>query len=171
MPSEFVKEVADVFAKDGPLSKVTANYTPRPSQIEFATSVAEALEKGKTLVAEAGTGTGKTFAYLVPALLKDQKVLISTAGKTLQDQLFTKDIPALLKALGMGCRVALLKGRSNYICKQRLEHALQEDSYVAKSREEVVHLHRIKKFAGQSVTGERGDITDVPQKTPVFGRK
>ena len=98
MPSEFVKEVADVFAKDGPLSKVTANYTPRPSQIEFATSVAEALEKGKTLVAEAGTGTGKTFAYLVPALLKDQKVLISTAGKTLQDQLFTKDIPALLRA-------------------------------------------------------------------------
>ena len=89
MPSEFVKEVADVFAKDGPLSKVTANYTPRPSQIEFATSVAEALEQGKSLVAEAGTGTGKTFAYLVPALLKDQKVLISTAGKTLQDQLFT----------------------------------------------------------------------------------
>ena len=80
MPSEFVKEVADVFAKDGPLSKVTANYTPRPSQIEVATSVAEALEKGKTLVAEAGTGTGKTFAYLVPALLKDQKVLISTAA-------------------------------------------------------------------------------------------
>ena len=71
MPSEFVKEVADVFAKDGPLSKVTANYTPRPSQIEFATSVAEALEQGKSLVAEAGTGTGKTFAYLVPALLKD----------------------------------------------------------------------------------------------------
>ena len=68
MPSEFVKEVADVFAKDGPLSKVTANYTPRPSQIEFATSVAEALEQGKSLVAEAGTGTGKTFAYLVPAL-------------------------------------------------------------------------------------------------------
>ena len=168
MPSEFVKEVADVFAKDGPLSKVTANYTPRPSQIEFATSVAEALEQGKSLVAEAGTGTGKTFAYLVPALLKDQKVLISTAGKTLQDQLFTKDIPALLKALGMGCRVALLKGRSNYICKQRLEHALQEDSYVAKSREEVVHLHRIKKFAGQSVTGERGDITDVPENSGIW---
>ena len=83
MPSEFVKEVADVFAKDGPLSKVTANYTPRPSQIEFATSVAEALEQGKSLVAEAGTGTGKTFAYLVPALLKDQKVLISTAAPTI----------------------------------------------------------------------------------------
>lgn len=168
MASKFTEEVAEVFSEGGPLSKATENYTPRPSQIEFAVSVAKALEDGKSLVAEAGTGTGKTFAYLVPALLKDQKVLISTAGKTLQDQLFNKDIPALLKALGMGCRVALLKGRSNYICKLRLEAAMQEDSRVAKSREEVVHLHRINKFAKQSLTGERGDITDVPDNSGIW---
>lgn len=168
MTTEFKKQVEEVFAKDGPLSKVTANYNPRPSQIEFAASVAEAMEEGKSLVVEAGTGTGKTFAYLVPALLKDQKVLISTAGKTLQDQLFNKDIPALLQALGMGCRIGLLKGRSNYICKLRLEHACADDAYVAKSREEVVHLQKIKRFAAQSETGERGDITDVPDTSSIW---
>lgn len=166
MEGQFSKQVEAVFAKDGPLSKATENYVPRESQIEYACSVAEALETGESLVAEAGTGTGKTFAYLVPALLHSGRVLVSTAGKTLQDQLYFKDIPAILKALGMGARIALLKGRANYICKLRLEHACEENA--AKSREEVVHLQKIQRFAQQSETGERGDIVDVPEDSGIW---
>lgn len=166
MEGQFSKQVEAVFAKDGPLSKATENYVPRASQIEYACSVAEALETGESLVAEAGTGTGKTFAYLVPALLHSGRVLVSTAGKTLQDQLYFKDIPAILKALGMGARIALLKGRANYICKLRLEHACEENA--AKSREEVVHLQKIQRFAQQSETGERGDIVDVPEDSGIW---
>ena len=108
--------VRAAFAANGPLASASAHFRRREGQIEFAAEVAKALEAKRTLIAEAGTGTGKTFAYLTPALLSGATVIISTAGKSLQDQLFQKDIPQLSKALGINVPVALLKGRANYAC-------------------------------------------------------
>lgn len=161
-----IKKVEQVFAQDGVISKATPNYQTRKSQVEFAKSVANAMIDKKSIVVEAGTGTGKTFAYLVPALLHGGKVLISTAGKTLQDQLYTKDIPVLLRSLKMGARVALLKGRSNYICRARFERAYEEN--VAKSREEVVHLNLIKDYLHTAKTGEKSELTEVPEYSGIW---
>ena len=156
-------EVEKVFAPDGCLAHVTEGYTPRQSQIEFSKAVADSLEKKQSLVVEAGTGTGKTFAYLVPCIIHGGKVLISTAGKTLQDQLFEKDVPAVLTALGVGAKIAVLKGRANYICLSRFEHAMVENA--STTREELSHLLEIKKFVQVTKTGERSDITTVPESS------
>ncbi len=118
------------------------------------------------LVAEAGTGTGKTFAYLVPALLAGGKVIVSTGTKTLQDQLFDRDLPAVRDALASGARLALLKGRANYVCHHRLDRAIAEARL--DSREEVAQLRRIKAFAATSRTGDRADLADVPEDAPVW---
>ena len=121
--SEFEQKVSDCFLADGPLVGATSHFVSRPGQREMALAVARAIEEKSVLVAEAGTGTGKTFAYLTPALLSGSKVIVSTAGKPLQDQLYAKDLPALHSALKTATSVAVLKGRSNYICLQRLSHA------------------------------------------------
>ena len=159
-------EVEKVFAPDGCLAHVTEGYTPRQSQIEFSKAVADSLEKKQSLVVEAGTGTGKTFAYLVPCIIHGGKVLISTAGKTLQDQLFEKDVPAVLTALGVGAKIAVLKGRANYICLSRFEHAMVEKA--STTREELAHLLEIKKFVQITKTGERSDITTVPESSGIW---
>ena len=119
----FREAVAQAFAPDGALARCVEAFSPRPGQTTMATAVAATLEDGGVLVVEAGTGVGKTFAYLVPALLSGERVLLSTATKTLQDQLFGRDIPRLLAALGVPARIALLKGRSSYLCNYRLESA------------------------------------------------
>ena len=126
----------------------------------------EAIEHTGMLVAEAGTGTGKTFAYLVPALLSGGKVIVSTGTKTLQDQLFDRDLPAVRDALASGARLALLKGRANYVCHHRLDRALAEARLV--SREEAAQLRRIKAFAATSRTGDRSDLADVAEDAPVW---
>jgi ATP-dependent DNA helicase DinG len=118
------------------------------------------------LVAEAGTGTGKTFAYLVPALLSGGKVLISTGTKNLQDQLFDRDLPAVRNAIAAGNSTALLKGRSNYVCLYRLERARSEGRLG--SREETVQLAAIERFSRQTTTGDRGDLAEVPENSPVW---
>lgn len=166
MDKSLKEQVEKVFAPDGNLAHVTEGYTPRQSQIEFSKTVADSLEKQESLVAEAGTGTGKTFAYLVPCIIHGGKVLISTAGKTLQDQLYEKDVPAVLNALGVGAKVAVLKGRSNYICLSRFEHALVENA--STTREELSHLLEIKKFVQITKTGERSDITTVPETSSIW---
>ncbi len=154
------------FAAGGSLSKVTSGYSQRASQVEFAKAVANAFDNGESLIVEAGTGTGKTFAYLVPALICGGKILISTAGKTLQEQLFQKDVPAVMKALGIGSKVALLKGRNNYICVNRFEYAWEAN--VAKSKEEVAHLHEVKRFIKVTKTGDRSDISTVPDNSGIW---
>jgi len=116
--------VREMFTPQGPLARATAYFQPRQGQTDMALAVAETLEKGGSLVVEAGTGVGKTFAYLVPALLSAERVLLSTATKTLQDQLFSRDIPDVIKALGLPLKLAMLKGRGSYLCQQRLELAL-----------------------------------------------
>jgi ATP-dependent DNA helicase DinG len=155
-----------IFAAAGPLAARIPGYRERPQQIEFAQCVLETIGDTGVLVAEAGTGTGKTFAYLVPALLAGGKVIVSTGTKTLQDQLFDRDLPAVRDALASGARLALLKGRANYVCHHRLDRAIAEARL--DSREEAVQLRRIKAFAATSRTGDRADLADVPEDAPVW---
>src|SRR5436190_4120477 len=114
-----------VFSGEGPLAGKVAGFKLRPQQLELAEAIHDAIETTAVLVAEAGTGTGKTFAYLVPALLAGGKVIVSTGTKTLQDQLFDRDLPAVRDALTSGAVPALLKGRSNYVCLYRMRRAAQ----------------------------------------------
>src|SRR5437016_8175188 len=123
------RQVAEAFAPNGALAKSVPGFVARPSQREMALAVFDAIVERGTLVAEAGTGTGKTFAYLVPALLAGGKVLLSTGTKTLQDQLFDRDLPAVRQALASGASIALLKGRSNYVCLYRLRRAGSEGRF------------------------------------------
>lgn len=117
-----------VFAEDGLLARQIKGFQPREAQQQMADKVAQTLKDGTILVAEAGTGTGKTFAYLAPAILSGQKVFISTGTKNLQDQLFNRDLPTLRKALGVPFQASVLKGRSNYLCHHRLGLAEQDDA-------------------------------------------
>ncbi|MGZ8144596.1 MAG: DEAD/DEAH box helicase, partial [Methylosarcina sp.] len=109
-------ELELLFSSEGALSKVIPGYQPRESQLEMARAIIEAIKTNRNLIAEAGTGTGKTFAYLAPAILSGKKVIISTGTKNLQDQLFFKDLPVIRKAIKVPFIAALLKGRSNYLC-------------------------------------------------------
>ena len=113
--------VGAVFAPDGPLARHLPDFEPRDGQLAMAAAVARAFEDGGVLLAEAGTGTGKTLAYLVPAILSRQRVLISTGTKNLQEQIFFKDIPALRDALGVPFTATYMKGRANYLCLHRLD--------------------------------------------------
>src|SRR5216683_6344278 len=149
------------FAADGPLAARVAGFKLRPQQLEMAAAIHAAIERTGVLVAEAGTGTGKTFAYLVPALLAGGKVIVSTGTKTLQDQLFDRDLPAVREALGSGASAALLKGRANYVCRYRLRRAAAEARFA--TREEASQLRRIERFAAVSTTGDRADLADVPE--------
>jgi len=116
----------DVFGAAGPLARAIPGYAYRPEQAAMASAVGSALARAEPLIVEAGTGTGKTFAYLVPALLSGRSVILSTGTRTLQDQLFRRDVPMLARALGLPVKVALLKGRANYLCRHRLELTLQQ---------------------------------------------
>src|ERR1700680_1341167 len=118
-------DLEDIFGRGGPLERVLPDFKVRREQLRMAERVASALAARESLVVEAGTGTGKTFAYLVPALLSGARVLISTGTRTLQDQLFSKDLPLVAAALGRPARVALLKGRGNYLCRYRLERSAE----------------------------------------------
>jgi len=161
MKSEpLVDRVAQVFEDDGPLARAFDGFEPRPGQRRLAESVAEVLTRGGTLVAEAGTGTGKTLAYLVPAVLSGKRVLISTGTKTLQDQIFYKDVPALAQALGQPIRSAYMKGRSNYLCRHRFERLLEAEAGL--TAPERGWLDRVKDWAGVTETGDRAELEDLP---------
>src|SRR5512135_922856 len=155
-----------VFAEDGALAAHVPGFRRRAQQVELAETVLGAIERSGVLVAEAGTGTGKTFAYLVPALLSGGKVIVSTGTKTLQDQLFDRDLPAVRDALASGASAALLKGRANYVCLYRLERAAGEARLA--SRGEAEQLRRIERFARLSATGDRADLAEVPEDAPVW---
>src|SRR5262245_45781999 len=150
-----MKDLEEVFGPRGPLARTLAGFTPRRSQLAMAQRVALALENRAPLVVEAGTGTGKTFAYLVPALLSGKRVLISTGTRTLQDQLFSKDLPLVAGAIGVPARVALLKGRSNYLCTYRLKQLGGQRSLVGRDRT----LARVERWAA---TTRSGDLAEVP---------
>jgi len=158
--------LARVFAADGPLAAKVPGYRPRPQQLEMARAILAAIEAGGMLAVEAGTGTGKTFAYLVPALLAGGKVIVSTGTKTLQNQLYDRDLPAVREALAAGAVASLLKGRANYVCLYRLERARSEARL--ESREDAARLARIERFAATSITGDRADLAAVPEDAPVW---
>jgi len=159
-------EVERFFSEQSPLAAEVASFRPRAQQREMALAVAEAIRDNAILVVEAGTGTGKTFAYLVPALLNGGKVIISTGTKNLQDQLFQKDLPMVRDALKAPVSVALLKGRANYVCHYHL--ARTESDGMFKTREDVKHLGKIKQYAKVSDSGDKGGLSDVPENAPIW---
>jgi ATP-dependent DNA helicase DinG len=165
---DFSGRVSSAFEPDGPLARAHPGFVAREGQRQMAIAVAEAIERGEALVAEAGTGTGKTFAYLVPALLSGGRVLISTGTRTLQDQLFRRDLPAVRAALGLGLRIALLKGRSNYVCHHHLRRNLEDGRF--ERREDAAVLRRIERFAAISNTGDRADAPGIAEDAPVWAK-
>ncbi len=158
--------VAAAFAQDGPLAAAFDGYEPRPGQQRLAGEVARTFASGGTLVAEAGTGTGKTLAYLIPAVLAGKRVLISTGTRTLQDQVFYKDLPALAQALGREIRAAYMKGRTNYLCRHRFEAVRAVES--ALTSEERTWLARVTEWASVTETGDRAEIEDLPDDLPFW---
>ncbi|MBO9352742.1 ATP-dependent DNA helicase [Bordetella petrii] len=162
-------DISEFFAADGPLATALPGYAPRPAQVELAQAIGQAITDRATLVAEAGTGIGKTWAYLVPAFVAGGKVIISTGTRTLQDQLYTRDLPRVRAALAAPVTAALLKGRANYVCHYHLDR-LQGDDRALKSRAEISQLRQIQVFAGISKTGDRADLGKVPEDADIWQR-
>jgi ATP-dependent DNA helicase DinG len=158
--------VLDAFAPHGVLSRSTQHFQPRQGQTEMALAVARTIENGGALVVEAGTGVGKTFSYLVPALLSGERVLLSTATKTLQDQLFGRDLPGLVQALGLPVRMALLKGRASYLCLHRLELARTEASLP--DRTSLRALAKIEEWAVATRSGDLAELPGLDERSPLI---
>jgi len=156
----------EIFAEGGALAGHIDGYRLRAGQLQMAESIATAIERQGVLIAEAGTGTGKTFAYLVPALLWGGKVVLSTGTKTLQDQLFQKDLPMVRAALGAPVTVALLKGRSNYLCHYHLERT--HGNGRLSSRQDVSQLRSIMRFAQVTKTGDKSELASVDENAPIW---
>ncbi|MCK8514893.1 ATP-dependent DNA helicase [Methylonatrum kenyense] len=160
--------VRDLLGLAGPLADRVADFQPREEQQALAEAVEQALADGENLIAEAGTGTGKTFAYLLPALRARGRVIISTGTRTLQDQLFHKDLPVVRDALDMPVRVALLKGRGNYLCRYRMEHAEFDPRF--DRREAARDLQQIRQWAAMTRSGDVSELAAVPADRPIWGR-
>jgi ATP-dependent DNA helicase DinG len=158
-----VEDLKTLFGPEGALARQLTGFKPRQAQVEMALAVQETLKDSGCLVAEAGTGTGKTLAYLVPAVLSGKKVLVSTATKTLQDQLFRKDIPLVRKALGVPFRAVLLKGRGNYLCPYRLDNTLGFKA--GHGEREARALDVIRRWGKTTVSGDIAEAVDVPESS------
>jgi len=165
-PVRYDTEIDRLFGIESPLGQAVGSFRPRPSQTEMAKAIANAIGNQQTLIAEAGTGTGKTFAYLVPSLLWGGKTIISTGTKNLQDQLYLRDIPTVRRALNAPVSVALLKGRANYVCHFHLERTLQNGRLTA--REDVGHLREISRFVKTTGTGDKAELSKVPENASVW---
>lgn len=161
--------VARAFAPEGPLSRAQAHFRPRAGQLAMAQAVTDAIEARTRLVVEAGTGVGKTFAYLVPALLSGERVLVSTATKALQDQLHGRDLPLLLQALALPLRTALLKGRASYLCRHHLERTREEEG-AHPGGAHAADLARIERWALATRTGDLAEIPGLDERSPVVAR-
>lgn len=161
-----MSSLSEIFAPDGPLARAIGGYRVRGQQVEMAERVAEAIDKQAVFIAEAGTGTGKTFAYLVPALRSGGKVIVSTGTKTLQDQLFNKDLPMVRDALKAPVKIALLKGRANYVCPYHLDRALLEGRFL--TREDAADARRISNFAKTTQSGDKAECIEVNENSPVW---
>ncbi|MGE0014370.1 MAG: ATP-dependent DNA helicase [Azoarcus sp.] len=159
-------DFAHLFSSDGPLVKAIPGYRPRPQQVEMAQKIGEAIRGNRVLVAEAGTGTGKTFAYLVPALMSGGKVIISTGTKTLQDQLFNRDLPTVRAALKVPVSIALLKGRSNYVCHYHLERNERDGRF--QTPQDAADLRAISRFARLTQSGDKAECTDVREDSAAW---
>ena len=159
-------QVEQAFAPGSALSAAVPQFSPRRGQTEMARAIARTIEDGGTLVVEAGTGVGKTFSYLVPALLSGTRVLLSTATKTLQDQLFGRDLPQLVQALGLPVRCALLKGRASYLCLHRMEQARQDPAL--KDRTAARTLARIEQWSQVTKSGDLAELAGLDERSPLL---
>lgn len=159
-------EVEEAFAPEGVLSRAAEHFVPRSGQTEMALAVARAIEGAYPLVVEASTGVGKTFSYLVPALLSGERVLLSTATKALQDQLFGRDLPRLVEALGLPVRTALLKGRGSYLCLHRMEMARQ-DAHLPQGVS-MRALAKIEEWSQATRTGDLAELPGLDERSPVI---
>jgi ATP-dependent DNA helicase DinG len=159
-------DLDSIFAEGGPLSERISGYRLRVSQLDMAGRVLEAIESGKHLIAEAGTGTGKTIAYLIPAILSGKRILISTGTRNLQDQLFAKDLPLIRTVLSVPFQAALLKGRSNYLCRYRLAAILESDTGF--SRDEVLDLQRIQRWSEKTRNGDIAEVASVSESSSLW---
>ncbi len=164
--SELSERTRAALAEDGLLAQRLSGYTPRAAQMRLAEAIADAFEQRDYLIAEAGTGTGKTYAYLVPALLSGQRVIISTGTRALQDQLYHRDLPRVREALGIGLRSALLKGRANYLCLYRMNQAKGESRF--QSRESVAQFQRVLAWSSRTKRGDLAELDDIPEDTPLW---
>ncbi|MCK5810828.1 MAG: ATP-dependent DNA helicase, partial [Cocleimonas sp.] len=155
-----------LLSEDGPLAVQIDNFQARPQQQEMADAVAVAIQNNSTAIIEAGTGVGKTFAYLAPALASGGRIIISTGSKTLQDQLFLKDLPLVKKALKSSSKTALLKGRANYLCLYRLQRSQAEAQF--KDRRSIAHIQRIADWAVMTRIGDVSELNSVPRDAEVW---
>ncbi len=165
------KLVSKAFGNDGALAKAISGFSPRQAQTDMAIDVADAIANQSSLIVEAGTGTGKTFAYLIPAFLsldpkKPKKIMVSTGTKNLQEQLFHKDIPLIKKALASNAQIALLKGRANYLCNYRLTQ--YQNSRGQLDAQMLQDLVKIKTWANGTQTGDIGELVNVSEDSSVF---
>ncbi|HET6633237.1 MAG TPA: ATP-dependent DNA helicase [Rhodanobacteraceae bacterium] len=161
-------EVGALLGAEGPFARELPGFAPRESQQAMARAVAQAMDDGEPLLVEAGTGTGKTFAYLVPALASGKRVIVSTGTKTLQDQLFHRDLPRVRAALGLPLKAALLKGRANYLCHYRLEQVVADGGALAPAQ--AAQLRGIREWAAGTVSGDRMELDAVPESSPLWPR-
>jgi ATP-dependent DNA helicase DinG len=161
-----LSSLQETFSPDGPLARAITGYRVRAQQVDMAERIATAIHGCSVFIAEAGTGTGKTFAYLVPALQSGGKVIVSTGTKTLQDQLFNKDLPMVREALKAPVRIALLKGRANYVCPYHLRRALADGRFL--TRDDAADARRISVFAKITHSGDKAECLDVPENSPVW---
>ncbi|RLW71312.1 MAG: helicase, partial [gamma proteobacterium symbiont of Stewartia floridana] len=161
-----MKEIAEIFAPEGWLASRIEGFSYRPQQQEMAQQVAEIMQQGGVLICEAGTGTGKTFAYLVPALMSGRKVIISTGTKNLQDQLYHRDLPKVRQSLSSPVSTALLKGRSNYLCIHRLENTLVEE--IRLTKQQLGQLQEIREWSTTTKSGDIGDMSEIPEDASIW---
>jgi len=162
-----VQTLEDIFGEHGPLARALPEFRPRESQLQMASHVTQALLQDRWMVVEAGTGTGKTFGYLVPALLSGKRVIVSTGTRTLQDQLFHRDLPLLGRVLGRVVRIALLKGRANYLCRERYARLGRE---LPLGSDEVALGNSIANWALSTVEGDLAELTVLPDNHPLRER-
>ncbi|WP_268809871.1 ATP-dependent DNA helicase [Vibrio parahaemolyticus] len=160
--------IAKTFSSDGALGKAIPGFQARQPQIDMAEAVSSAIKEQSQLVVEAGTGTGKTFAYLVPALLSGKKVIISTGSKNLQEQLYHRDLPLMVNALGFYGQVALLKGRSNYLCLDRLSRQMVESHTNESDPTLLTQLVKVRSWSSETKNGDLGDCEDLPEDSMII---
>lgn len=157
---------ADILGEHGPFAKQIENYTVRDAQVAMATAIEGTIDEKNTLIAESGTGTGKTFAYLIPALLSGKRTLVSTGTKHLQEQLFHRDIPLVLANLELNAKVSLLKGRSNYLCLHRM--MLTRGSSRRLDKTQLSELEAISSWLPKTKSGDIGDLSEVPEDSRIW---
>lgn len=160
--------IAKTFSSQGALGKAIPGFQARQAQIDMAEAVAKAITQQSQLVVEAGTGTGKTFAYLVPALLSGKKTIISTGSKNLQEQLFHRDLPLMVDALGFFGNVALLKGRANYLCLDRLSRQMIESHTNEADPQLLTQLVKVRSWSSETKSGDLGECDELPEDSLII---